>query len=180
MCLVGGSFGRGAGGVGVWGEGIQHSTVIMDDITLEGVQQDCNFNIKDILNNESNSLYSNSNHTCKSYDFDTFKEKTEKLTDSMSILSLNIRSLPNKWSHFEDFVSNVNSTKFKLSVIGLSEIWNIPFNLNFKLPGYKPLVYKIRDSLGVNNNAGGGVGLFVDDNFEFEVLENISIFIPKH
>jgi len=56
---VGGSFGRGAGGVGVWGEGIQHSTVIMDDITLEGVQQDCNFNIKDILNNESNSLYSN-------------------------------------------------------------------------------------------------------------------------
>ena len=69
-------------------------------------------------------------------------------------------------------------TKFKLSVIGLSEIWNIPFNLNFKLPGYKPLVYKIRDSLGVNNNAGGGVGLFVDDNFEFEVLENISIFIP--
>ena len=136
------------------------------------------FNIKDILNNESNSLYSNSNHSCKYYDFDSFKEKTEKLTDNMSILSLNIRSLPNKWSHFEDFVSNVNSTKFKLSVIGLSEIWNIPFNLNFKLPGYKPLVYKIRDSSGVNNNAGGGVGLFVDDKFEFEVLENISIFIP--
>ena len=82
----------------------------MDDITLERVQQDRSFNIKDILNNESNSLYSNSNHSCKYYDFDSFKEKTEKLTDNMSILSLNIRSLPNKWSHFEDFVSNVNST----------------------------------------------------------------------
>ena len=44
---------------------------IMDDITLERVQQDRSFNIKDILNNESNSLYSNSNHSCKYYDFDS-------------------------------------------------------------------------------------------------------------
>ena len=70
-----------------------------------------NFNIKDILNNESNSLYSNSNHSCKYHDFDSFKEKTEKLTDNMSILSCYIISLPNKW--------------FKLSVIGLSKIWNM-------------------------------------------------------
>jgi len=87
-----------------------------------------NFNIKDILNNESNSLYSNSNHSCKYHDFDSFKEKTEKLTDNTSILSCYIISLTNKWSHFEDFVSNDNSTKFKLSVIGLSKIWNMENN----------------------------------------------------
>ena len=48
---------------------------------------------------------------------------------------------------------------------------------NFILPGYKPLHLSIHDSIELNNNAGDnnnnagdGVGIFIDENYDFEPI----------
>ena len=62
------------------------------------------------------------------------------------------------------------------SVIALQEIWSI--NKQYDLTGYSKLLFKTRDMDSVPNpNCGGGVGFFVRSNFEYEVLENESVFI---
>lgn len=84
------------------------------------------------------------------------------------------------WNDFRDLMSTLHTNnKFRFTVIGLQEIWNVPPNFNYELNGYKKFEFKIRDSTGLNSNAGGGVGLWVDSDFEYEVLNDLSIFIPK-
>ena len=51
--------------------------------------------------------------------------------------------------------------------------------MTYDLSGYKPFCYKIRDPLGRNNNAGGGIGLWVDDGLEYEEIEELSISEPN-
>ena len=46
----------------------------------------------------------------------------------------------------------------------------MPKGENFILPGYKPLHFSIRDSIELNNNAGDGVGIFIDENYDFEPI----------
>ena len=38
--------------------------------------------------------------------------------------------------------------------------------------------FSIRDKSGLNGNSGGGVGLWVDSNYEFEPIKKLSIFEP--
>ena len=38
--------------------------------------------------------------------------------------------------------------------------------------------FKIRDESGMNSNGGGGVGLWVDSSYDFELINELSIFIP--
>ena len=154
----------------------------MNNIGLDQVQTDENFNLKNLMSDETNdddiSPYHNSGHTCKYYELEEFQNEFHSVSKQMSFLSQNIRSLPGKWSEFGQFISDLNKDQFKFSVIALQEIWNVPKGINFIIPGYKPLHYTIRDSTGLNNNAGGGVGLFVDENYDFEPIPKISIFEP--
>ena len=46
------------------------------------------------------------------------------------------------------------------------------------LPGYKPLEYRIRDPSGRSGNAGGGVGVWVDNDLDCEILEDLTVFEP--
>ena len=63
------------------------------------------------------------------------------------------------------------------SVIALQEVWSV--NKLYDLTGYKNLVYKTRDmDTEPNPNCGGGIGFFVQSNFQYEVLEEESVFIP--
>jgi hypothetical protein len=64
------------------------------------------------------------------------------------------------------------------SVIALQEIWSI--NKMYELTGYSNLVYNTRD-MGIepNPNCGGGVGFFVKSNFEYEVLEEESVYLGR-
>ena len=86
----------------------------------------------------------------------------------------------NKWTEFAEQVNVLNSNKFKFSIICIQEVWNVPCGVKYDLPGYKPFHFTIRDSSGFNGNSGGGVGLWVNEEFDFEPLENISIFEKKH
>ena len=82
---------------------------------------------------------------------------------------MNIRSLPNKFNEFKNYLSDLNNENFKFSVIGLQEIWSIPLNSNFSIPGYSKIEYKVRESKTYKNNTGGEVAFFIDSNFDYEI-----------
>ena len=129
--------------------------------------------------NEENhvGVYSNIQHSCKYYEVEEFTNSF-KDTNKFSTLSFNIRSLVGKWVEFREFISSF-SNSHKFAVIALQEVWNVPKGVCYSLPGYKTFEYKIRDNTGRNSNAGGGVGLWVKNNMDYEILDNISIFEPN-
>ena len=61
-------------------------------------------------------------------------------------------------------MKDFNRDKFKFTVIGIQVVWNVLEGIHYKLEGYKPFHFTIRDPTGRNSNAGGGVGLWVDNN----------------
>ena len=99
--------------------------------------------------------------------------------NSFTILSLNIRSLSNKWHEFKQFLTS-SFGEYRPNIICLQEIWNINSSYDdFSLTDYHPLLYKTRDSNGLNNNCGGGVGLLVHKSLNFEPIHELSVFIPR-
>ena len=62
------------------------------------------------------------------------------------------------------------------SIIALQEVWSI--HKHYDLTGFSNIIYKTRDMNKERSpNCGGGVGFFVSKKFDFEVLEEESIFV---
>ena len=129
-----------------------------------------NLILNDTEENDS-TPYHNVGHNCNYFEQDEFATKIKENIDNFSIFSQNIRSLTGKWTDFVEQVGALNYGKFKYSVICLQEIWNKPNGILYNLPGYKHFHFSIRDPSGLNNNSGGGVGLWVKEEFEFEPLD---------
>jgi hypothetical protein len=146
-----------------------------DSISLEQIQQNKNFNSKSFFTEDENNPYNNLSHNCEYFDVNEFRNKVGFLSNQFSSLSFNIRSLPNKFEAFTHLLTDLNHSSFKFSVLGLQELWSVPFTMS--IPGYSKLEYKVRESS--KNNAGGGVGLFIDENYEYEILDQFSVFIPN-
>jgi hypothetical protein len=121
---------------------------------------------------DENSINILENHSCNY--FTPEEVHTSFKSGCFSLYSHNIRSLA---GHFDDLRDNIYlMLPAQFTVIALQEIWSI--NRSFDLTGYSKLVYKTRDmNQTPNPNCGGGVGFFINSNFEFEVLEEESIFI---
>ena len=144
------------------------------DLNIKHVQ-----NTHNLKSTFEENLYENNIHHCQYYEEAEVNEKFNCLkTEHFSILSLNIQSLPGKWLEFNNFLAATFNT-FKPSVITMQEIWNKPSHMEFDLTGYHPFHFTIRDKKGLNSNAGGGVGLWVEKSFSFEPIDSISIFIPR-
>ena len=79
-------------------------------------------------------------------------------------------------NEFKDLIFSLNKNKFKFTVIALQEVWSVPNGSTYNLDGYKPFHFTIRDMSGMSPNSGGGVGCFIDENFEFEPLPQLSMF----
>ena len=153
---------------------------IMDDTGVNCIRSNALFDFKSNFDDSENNdgLYSNTEHNCAYYDVEEFHNEFLQNPCKFSSFSLNIRSLPGKWSEFRDYIVDLSSNGFKFSVIALQEVWNVPRGVSYELEGYKPLEYRIRDPSGLNNNAGGGVGIWVDSDLEYEIIDNLSIFEP--
>jgi hypothetical protein len=151
----------------------------LNNINLEGVQNEYSFNAKSIFEDDDNdNIYSGLQHSCAYYETEQFQDKVKDLSNQISIFSMNIRSLPNKIHEFKDYLSELNHGQFKFNVIGLQEVWTVPLNTNLSLPGYSKIEAKVRDNSKITNRSGGGVAFFVDEDMEYEILEKHSIFIP--
>ena len=112
------------------------------------------------------------NQSCKYFEPEEVYKQFD--SDHFSIFSHNIRSLSGHFDSLKDSLYSMLPASF--SVIALQEVWSI--HKNYDLTGYNNIVYKTRDMKRERNpNCGGGVGFFVSKKFEFEVLEEESIFV---
>ena len=131
---------------------------IMDD---EGNDPDLNF-----FNDHSeavSSLY---------YTIDEFScASNSLLKNSFSILQINIRSM-NK--NFEKLQEYLNVVKGKFSIIAFTETWcnddRADKNYVWQISNYTP-IHQIRQT----GQKGGGIALFVHNNFDFKIIKRGNI-----
>ncbi len=102
-------------------------------------------------------VQNSSNILCSYLDPYEYAERFCNLKN-VSIMSLNIQSLPAKFQEFQELIHVLSSSKCSPDVICLQEIWQIHDNMNLSLPGYSKLEYRIR-----NNNVQGGGLVFMFD-----------------
>ena len=147
------------------------------DLGVDCVQSNPIYNLKTRLDNSdaNDDIYGNVEHVCNYYDSETFHREFCNDRHKFSTFSYNIRSLPNKWVDFQNMISDLNKNDFNFSVVAVQEVWNVPSGVTYDLPGYRSFHYKIRDPSGRNNNAGGGIGLWVNDNLDYDVIEELSV-----
>jgi hypothetical protein len=88
-------------------------------------------------------------------------------------MSLNVQSLPAKFSELTDLLNHFHSKNFLPEIILLQEIWQIPDPNIFQLNHYQPLIYKCRAI-----NRGGGVGIYVKNGINFGINNN-SVFMEN-
>ena len=97
----------------------------------------------------------------------------ELSSEKFTVLSLNIQSLPSKFSEFTDLLSQFPPDKTP-DVVCIQETWKIIDNSFFPLINYHPLETNTRQV-----SRGGGVGIYVKENLSFKVLKNYSIFYER-
>ena len=94
--------------------------------------------------------------------------RCENYSDAdFSFLQLNIRSLPHNLVKLTDYLSCLN---IKFSVIGISETWLNDSSHSVDISGFKFLHCKYRQ-----NRTGGGVGLYISNDLEFKLREDLSL-----
>ena len=117
---------------------------------------------------------SNNLNSCDYYIEDTFNDRCETLPInrcSLSILHLNIRSIPRNLSSLQTYLNNLD---IQFSVIGISETWLKPYNVDcYGMDGYK------EEHLYRSERMGGGVSLYVMNGIEYFVRNDMSI-IDEH
>ena len=80
---------------------------------------------------------------------------------------MNIRSLPGKWDNFLDFLLDLNQGEFKFNIICIQEVWTIPKYFKTNIPGYKPVVHKLRNQMdNLCSNVGGGVACWIKNEHD--------------
>ena len=90
-------------------------------------------------------------------------------------MSLNIQSLPAKYTEFNELICNLNVNCCAPDIIALQEIWQIQDPAIFPMPNYNLIEYKCR----CNNVQGGGVGFYFKKGVRFNILEDKCIFIDR-
>ena len=97
--------------------------------------------------------------------------KVFKPSENLSFYSINIQSLPAKFAEFQE---QLTTFKYPFDIICVQEIWRIHDDDLYNLPGYT-FVYKSRS----NNMQGGGVGIYVKEEYTFSIIPQYSLFLDK-
>ena len=145
---------------------------LTSECSLGQVEANEQLNFKHIFDSD-NDIYS-SNHYCEYVEIDQIANLTKN--NYFSSYSHNVRSLA---GHFDGLVDLLDQAKpHKFSVIALQEVWSI--SREYSIPTYHKLEYCTRDmnKSTPNPNCGGGVSLFIDKKFSYEILCPESSFIP--
>ena len=89
-------------------------------------------------------------------------------------MSFNSQSLHAKFSEFSELINLLNSKNCAPDVICVQELWQISPYFITTLPGYHPMIFKLR-----NCTQGGGVGIHVKNHLNFKILPDFSIFVDR-
>jgi hypothetical protein len=109
----------------------------------------------------------------KFHDFESLSN-SEFVTSSPIYVSVNIQSLQSKYEQFVLEILELEKSNIQIDVIAIQEIWDLKHPELFPLPGYKQLIFKQRRGM-----RGGGVGFYVKNHINTEVLEVLSPFENK-
>ena len=94
--------------------------------------------------------------------------------NNFMVLSQNIRSLGGKFDQFSEYIGSFKSSK--VTAIALQEVWSV--GRIYDLPGYHQLQYNTRDKgKTLNSNCGGGVGIYICESLDFEILQFENQFV---
>ena len=105
---------------------------------------------------------------CNYYVEDSFNKKIRNLqSNCLSLLHLNIRSLPRHYNEFKCYLDNLD---INFSVIGLTETWLKSSNSDlYNLDGYNH-VSQCREC-----RTGGGVSLLLNENWSYTVRDDLRL-----
>ncbi len=113
---------------------------------LDGIDDDNQFN--PFLD----SPYDNSTFQCTYVD--PFKFVIDyKNVKNISIMTLNVQSLNAKFNDLFELIATLTKNNCSPDVLCLQELWQFPSDVDFQLPGYSKLNYKLRG----NGVQGGGL-----------------------
>jgi endonuclease/exonuclease/phosphatase (EEP) superfamily protein YafD len=154
----------------------------MDDLmrhSIDNLASDPNFNFFNKLSNSDDdddflSPYENLVNNSMYLDEYTYHSNFKNCPD-FTMLTLNIQSLPAKFTEFSEFISLMSHNNCAPDIICLQELWQFPANVSFVLKGYHPLIYALRR----NNVQGGGVGIYLKDKFQYTRLDGLSLFADR-
>ena len=151
----------------------------MANIKLTDVQSDGGFDFKQIYEHldyeDTDSPFTNGNVDCNYYSPEEFlnNSKDRENCRTTSYFHSNCRSLSHNWDSLVELLCEIQNDNFNLDFIGLSEVYNCERDNRLKLKGYHDLVVKFR-----TDDGRGGIGLFIKEEFEFKIRNDISCFIP--
>lgn len=105
-------------------------------------------------------------HNCDYYTEDGFSAKlrSQGISNSLSFLHLNIRSLQRNFDNFSNLLLKIN---INFTFIGLSETWLKDSETLMDIPGYR-FIHNPR-----HNRTGGGVGLYFSDHLNFKLRSDL-------
>jgi hypothetical protein len=101
----------------------------------------------------------------------------KSLTDTVNepiFLSVNIQSLLSKHERLVQLLLELNSANIIVDAIAVQEIWDVRYPELVDIPGFKQLLYKKRADM-----RGGGVGFYIREGLNANIVENLSPFENK-
>ena len=109
----------------------------------------------------------------KFYDVESLAN-TNFIKKSPLFVSINIQSLQSKFEKLLLEISELEKSHIQIDIIAIQEIWDMKYPELFPLPGYKPLICKTRQGM-----RGGGVGFYVKNHINIQILDELSSFENK-
>ena len=121
---------------------------------------------KNYFNQFSYHLSQSSNYYCED-SFNKCIDRCNMNKDLLSLIHLDIRSLPANLTDFMTYMSNVNHIFY---IIGFTETWLQPIKIEtFGIDGYNPV--------GLTRQSGkcGGVSLFISDDIVYSEIQELNM-----
>ena len=95
----------------------------------------------------------------------------------ISIIHINARSVI---KHVDDIIFLLDECKFKFNIIVITETWFQEINKDIYTIDKYNSIHVVRNNNGItNNNVGGGVYIFIQDDLIYNTLDNLCISIPN-
>ena len=153
---------------------------MLDNISLDQVRTDGTYDFvsRYEANNEDvgddfDSPFSSCNVENEYLETDQFCNKMKESQNSISYFHLNCRGLSANWESFKDLIQDLQGDNFSFDFVGISEVFKCDLDGRLKLPGFQNIITRCRES-----GSRGGVGLFIKDNINFKIRDDLSTFIP--
>ena len=144
---------------------------MMVNSTLDQIRTENNCNLK-YLFDDSNDYHDSPlqyNNDCSYLEPDQFPNHAENL-NRQSYFHFNCRGLSSNWESFRDLLCD----HFSFDVVGINEVFGCDNDKRIYLPGYQNIFTRSRD-----DGNRGAVALFIKDNIQFKIGEDIRVFIPQ-